>query len=259
MKTLVIPDVHQKVEWVCSILEREKYDEVVFLGDWVDTLESPPAVFNFRETCAFLRDLSTSHSEKDKFVFLIGNHDLQYMHLNCKPSTSSVVAERAYYCSGFTKNKAREWRKVFYDEGLRDDFFWRTFRVSHLSQGYVFSHAGISEKHLSYGETVESFVNKSCQEAWYNYRQLTHPKNYILTDVGECRGGDSSIGGVLWLDWRHEFQPSPQIGRQILGHTTLPEPQIMGVHPDCESWNLDTGKHYAMISDGKVEIRRCSS
>lgn len=38
MKTLIIPDVHQRVDSVKSIFKNEKdYDEVVFLGDWFDS------------------------------------------------------------------------------------------------------------------------------------------------------------------------------------------------------------------------------
>lgn len=255
MKTLVIPDIHQNLKRVESVLGSESYDEVVFLGDWVDSLRTPPEVCSFLDTCIFLRHLMTDHHRRRDFVFLIGNHDLQYIHLNCKSSRSSVVAERAYYCSGFSKNKARDWRKVFYDEGLRDEFFWRHFRPAYRSQGFIFSHAGVSPRHLSYGESPEDFVNKSCQEAWLNYRQLTHPKNYILTDVGRCRGGSSPIGGLLWMDWREEFLPSDFVGPQIVGHTTLPEPEVMKSESGQESWNLDTEKHYALVIDGKVEPR----
>ena len=48
MKTLVIPDVHQRINNVEWILENEKgYDEVVFLGDWFDSFFDPPKVAGF--------------------------------------------------------------------------------------------------------------------------------------------------------------------------------------------------------------------
>lgn len=255
MKTLVIPDIHQEVDKVSDVLLREEYDEAVFLGDWVDSLKSPPLAHSFYGTCVFLRKLMTDHPRSKDFVFLLGNHDLQYIHLNHKPSRSSVVAERAYYCSGFSKNKARDWRKVFYDEGLRDDFFWKRFHIAHISQGFTFSHAGVSERHLSYGETIREFVEKSCQEAWHNYRQLSHPKNYILTDVGACRGGSSQIGCPLWLDWREEFVASSFIGSQVVGHTTVSEPSLASCTAGYSNWNLDTERHYALISDKEVVIK----
>jgi predicted phosphodiesterase len=53
MKTIVIPDVHQRVQSVRNILNHEKiYDEVVFLGDWFDSFFEPPKVTAFEETAS---------------------------------------------------------------------------------------------------------------------------------------------------------------------------------------------------------------
>jgi hypothetical protein len=255
MKTLVIPDVHQSIERVKEILSVEDFDEVVFLGDWVDSHFNPPAVSGFRETCSYLRHLLVEHPLRNKFVFLLGNHDLQYIHLNNKASTTSVVAERAYYCSGFSKSKAREWRRVFFDEGLRDSLFLDKFRVCHLSQGWLFSHAGISESHIPYGEGLQEFIGGSCREAWTFFRQLNHPRNYLLSDVGQVRGGNARIGGPLWMDWREEFTSSSHIGKQIVGHTTLDEPGVKGEGTE-ESWNLDVAGCYGVVEDGKLSLNR---
>ena len=75
MKTLVIPDIHDKTDQVQSILETEKnYNEVVFLGDWFDSLCQYPNILA-RKTALFLKSII----ETDNFYFLIGNHDHQYM------------------------------------------------------------------------------------------------------------------------------------------------------------------------------------
>lgn len=44
---LVFGDVHQRVPWAKAVLDKEKgnYDHVVFLGDVIDTFESPPRCF----------------------------------------------------------------------------------------------------------------------------------------------------------------------------------------------------------------------
>ena len=37
MKTLVVPDIHNKIDVVQKILDKESsVDEVIFLGDWFD-------------------------------------------------------------------------------------------------------------------------------------------------------------------------------------------------------------------------------
>ncbi len=254
MKTLVIPDIHQNIETVTRILRVESFDEVVFLGDWVDSHLEPPAVGSFRDTCEYLRHLLTEHPRRNCFVFILGNHDLQYIHLNNKPSTTSVVAETAYYCSGFSKSKAREWRRVFFDKGLKDPLFLEKFRLCHMSQGWTFSHAGIMDAHLPHNSDASSFVHIHARDAWNNFRQLTHPKNYLLSDVGHYRGGSARLGGLLWLDWNREFEASGLVGKQIVGHTTLLEPAFKG-EGGTESWNVDTGTHYAMVEDGELKVR----
>ena len=255
MKTLVIPDIHQRIDLVDEVLKEEKYDEVVFLGDWFDSFFEPPHVASFLDTCLFLRDLMTDHPQKDKFVFLLGNHDIQYIYLNKASSHSSIVPLREYYCSGFSKHKAKQFRKVFFDNGLKDEFFHKTIKLAHKSQGYVFSHAGIMPDHLVYNETINDLIDKVLPNVWLNFRNLSHNRNYVLSDVGMARYGNARIGGLLWLDARHEFQASKHIGKQIFGHTTFDKPEVINQGEEDESWCLDTEKHYGVIDDKTLSVK----
>jgi hypothetical protein len=256
MVTLVIPDVHQRTNNVASVLSSEKYDEVVFLGDWFDSFYEPPYVTSFRDTCVFLRYLMREHSEKEKFVFLLGNHDTQYIYQNKASSSTKIVAHRLYYCSGFAKAKAKKFRREFFDKNLKDSFFWEKIKIAHKSQGFIFSHAGIMMNHLKYGESVDSLITEVLPDVWRNFRNELHSRNYLISDVGACRCGNASIGGILWLDANNEFYPSPDIGKQIFGHTTFREPQVYAKDTEYESWCLDTVQHYGVITDGKLEIRQ---
>lgn len=255
MRTLVIPDVHQRVPNVESALSKEAFDEVVFLGDWVDSFYEPPQVTSFRNTCKFLRGLMFDHPEKDKFVFLPGNHDVQYIYQNKASSTAGIHAVSAYYCSGFSKVKAKHFRKEFYDKGIRDEHFVKRFKVAHKSQGYLMSHAGVMVEHLAYGETVDRLVDEVLPDVWANFRNLSYSRNYLISDVGHCRYGWAEIGGLLWLDGRREFAASPDIGKQLFGHTTFREPEVYAPGTEYESWCLDTTRHYGVIEDGTLEIK----
>jgi len=257
MKTLVIPDVHQRINNVKWILENEKdYDEVVFLGDWFDSFFDPPKVAGFEETCEYLKYLILEHPNKDKFVFLLGNHDLSYIHENKDFSCNKISKTLKYYCSGFTASKAKKFRHAFFDHGLKDKFFIEHFNIVHRTQGFILSHAGLSDKHIPYGLTPDDVIDKIVPEVWKNFRDFTRPHNYLISGAGYCRGGDCNVGGILWQDWNQEFLASEAIGKQIVGHTTTKEPDCLAMNKPYESWNIDTEKDYGIILDGRFTTKR---
>lgn len=255
MKTIIVPDIHQRIKTVRSILNTETdYDEVVFLGDWFDSFFEPPIVTAFEETCEHLRHLILDHPNKDKFVFLLGNHDLSYIYENSNFSTKRISKTLKYYCSGFTASKAKKFRHQFFDRGLKDNFFKEHFKVAHRSQNWTFSHAGIVQEHLPYGYDIDRFVNELLPDVWKNFRNTEYNHNWLLSGAGRCRGGANAVGGVLWCDWRYEFTTFNLVGKQILGHTTTREPDVYDFGTEKECWNIDTERHYAVITDGQVKI-----
>jgi hypothetical protein len=258
VKTLVIADIHQKIHIADKVLAAEKdYDEVVFLGDWFDSFQEPPIVAGFEETCDYLRGLITDHPQRKKFVFLPGNHDMGYIFHNNGPSSRSVSRGGAYYCSGFTRTKAKKFRHAFYDKGCQDAFFIANFKPAHQSQGFTFSHAGIHPAHIPVGQTVKSLVEDILPEVWKNFRRLdTQPHNWLLSGAGRARGGQCTVGGITWLDWHMEFVKDESLGRQIMGHTKLNEPDCRAMGTNAESWNLDTEQDYAVITDGRLVTKR---
>lgn len=256
MKTLVIPDVHQRVDSVRWILEAETvYDEVVFLGDWFDSFFDPPKVTGFEETCEYLKHLILEHPNKDKFVFLLGNHDISYIYENKDYSIHRISKTLKYFCSGFTTSKAKKFRHAFFDHGLKDNFFLKHFKIAHITQGWTLSHGGISIRHFPYSYTKERFVNELLPDVWRNFRNLEYKHNWVISGAGYHRGGNQPIGGVLWLDWRGEFNSSIDTGKQIVGHTTVKEPDCIHMNTPLECWNLDTEKDYGIIIDGRMTTK----
>lgn len=256
MKTIVIPDVHQRIHAVRKILIEERdYDEVVFLGDWFDSFFDPPKVAGFEETCEYLRHLVLEHHNKDKFVFLLGNHDVGYIYENKNFSDKPISKTLKYYCSGFTTSKARKFRHQFFDRGLKDDFFIEHFKPAHRTQGWTLSHAGIQPAHFPYGYDIDRLVNELLPDVWKNFRNLEYNHNWLISGAGIARGGNCNIGGVLWCDWNMEFRANSMIGKQIVGHTTTCEPAVEAMNTDYETWNLDTEKDYGIILNERLTTK----
>ena len=73
MKTVFIGDIHGRDTWK-QIVESEKPDHVIFMGDYFDSFDIGAAeqIHNFKEIVEY-RESNQSH-----VVMLIGNHDLHY-------------------------------------------------------------------------------------------------------------------------------------------------------------------------------------
>jgi hypothetical protein len=253
MKTLVVGDIHQDLAPIKNLLETtETFDEIVFLGDWFDSHKTPPEVASFEETCTFLKSLL--ENLREKCVFLLGNHDLSYIARNTSHSHTHIKKTPTYSCSGFTNSKGKKFRKAFFDQGLKDTFFTEHFKPAHLAQGWLLSHAGVMGELFPYGCSRETLVNENLLEAWKNFRLLAHPYNPILSQIGRCRGGEAPFGGVLWCDANEEFRPSTLAGKQLFGHTSTESPQGFALGTPKESWNINTGNHYAILNEGNLTI-----
>jgi len=243
MRTLVIPDIHQDIAPIRTVLEKETYHEVVFLGDYFDCKGDDRA--GFTETCLFLQELCFTHPNRDLFRFLVGNHDLSYLSTP-KNSMFSRVKDPLYPCTGWTRSKAAKFQKVFPDP------LALPLRLAYLSQGFLFSHAGLHPTLLPQGLTPKTLVEKVLPKVWQNFMNPNYPHNNIFSAVGDCRGGPDKVGGLVWCDWNHEFEPSPKTGKQVFGHTSIHTPEVRGENTPFESWNLNTQHHYGLVVLGTL-------
>ena len=256
-KTLVIPDVHQRIYNVDKALRLENFDEVVFLGDWLDSFLEPPDVYSFEDTCNYLKSLILEHPRKDCFKFLVGNHDMNYIFNNVGSSHKSHSKRLEYYCSGYSGNKCKAFKKTFWDAGLRDTFFIQNFSLAHRTQGWLMSHAGLVPEKLPYGRTIDDVLNNILPDVWRNFRNTAYCHSYLMADVGTYRGGNNPVGGILWLDWNIEMFPHQSIGNQIVGHTRMLAPAKLETDDGkVTCWNLDTELHYGIVENEKLYTRR---
>ncbi len=219
MKTIIIPDLHNRVTWVEEALSSPKlqpFDRVVFLGDYFD---------DFNDTAEdIIRAASwlKASLHKPNRVHLIGTHDIWYRF----PWNPGIAA------SGNTEEKAH------IINGILDNDDWNLLMMYHYEQAYLMTHAGVHpslitafvrEKSkdnavpalLTGEDIVDKVVKPATDEA------LVHAgtKQSEWIGAGYARMGNQPVGGILWLDWTIEFKPVPYLN-QIVGHTELKRPGL---------------------------------
>lgn len=190
-KLLVIPDIHGRTFWRCALNHVDKYEKIIFLGDYLDpysheNISFNTAVENFKEILKFKSE------NLDKVILLLGNHDMHYYDLDFMD------------CSRLDYVRREEMHRLY----LEHDTY---FRLAYLFDNYfLFSHAGIYEKWLNkYHLTIEDILNDKV-----SYR--------ALEDVSAYRGGWEDVGSCIWADIRESLEyPIDTKYYQIIGHTQI--------------------------------------
>jgi len=267
MRTLVIPDVHQKLGKLNKILENNTFDKLVSLGDWFDNFHDTS--IQARKTAERIIELYSIHG--DNFTWILGNHDIPYMYPNMFDY---------YACSGNTREKGRAIQEVFGGSSKPLGYHVELAHVIKVEGclDIVLSHAGVSEEHFAkpFVDSVSSqSVLERCEQAFRNMKLMF--QDPILC-AGPARGGRETVGGITWLDWYDEFEPVASIS-QIVGHTPVSHPQIVDelrtrVIPDeslpaldryilkpnkSYNINLDTHlEHYITIENNELLIHKAS-
>jgi hypothetical protein len=276
MRTLVIPDIHNRIIRAQSIIDKVQHDKLVLTGDYFDNHgEGAYAAEYARATAVWLKEKILYNPTA---VALIGNHDSSY-----------IWPENIHFrCSGYTPYKSVAINDVLTNEDKAK------FGVYHIDQNHVFSHAGLTNKlwkkySLNFDETkfaskLEFFDHVLQQETTIALEQANLNNNVELFGAGWERGGYQQYGGINWVDW-NTFGPVNGIN-QIVGHSIHRVPQVLVQHKhggfvkqdvtehyklldqpnklDPEylsvSYNLDTqSNHYAIIEDGVVNIYDCNN
>ncbi|MGM9530869.1 metallophosphoesterase [Intestinibacter sp.] len=216
MKILINPDVHGRSFWKYSIEHKNKFDKIVFLGDYLDPY-SPDLLKteedNFKEIIQFKKD------NLDKVILLLGNHDGHYIsHAMLKSSRCSFW-------------KVEEYRKLFLDN-------IDLFQLIYIHDEYLFSHAGVYQEWLKLCHlNIDNLIN-------YDLDKLAHCLNFL----DRYRGGDGDVGSCIWADISDsETQKLLEGYYHIFGHTQLRFPVITKEFAclDCRvpfSLDCETGK-----------------
>lgn len=225
MRILVIGDIHGHDSWK-AIVENEKYDKVVFLGDYVDsfTLKPQRIANNLRAIIRFKRE------NPDKVVLLWGNHDHSYF-----------FGER---CSGWSSHGYKLYDPI-YDEAFKEGLF----DLYYIYDDIIMTHAGVSEywlKQVAFKDDIKDVT-------WDDVVPKFGMSGSTILDWNIYAGydgyGDTISQSPIWIRPNSLIKCPLKGYRQIVGHTNLGKPTfkdglyINDLMPD----------YYIIIEDGKIE------
>lgn len=249
---LVVPDVHQDAGFVdrATALAVREGATLCFLGDFADAInpqwKSDAAL---RAVAERLPELAETHPHG--CVFLAGNHDVEALRLahlrarhllNGDEETVAKLDASHPAAAGYARLL-----------GAWPAAFLRTWGLAAIAHGYLLSHAGVSRRLWPWGVSgrtdvqSEAFIRET-NAAWAAW--LARGEEGPLFAVGPARGGRGApVGGLLWLDWDHEFVddlPLPQ----LVGHTRGREPRRKD-----RSWCLDAAQSAVGLLDPDLGLR----
>lgn len=216
MDTLIVGDLHGRVEVMSKAVDTGY--NIVFMGDYLDSFDR-----SIPDQVTILMDvLGLVQKDPDRYVALLGNHELSYLDSSMK--ASGYKSSTAYHLIHIKKDMYR---------------YLKPFCYSH---GFLISHAGVSQRLLDYLDvTLEEYLDRR-----------------DFYDIGHYRGGISEIGGLYWCDWYAEFE-EVEGQPQIVGHSGYRDIAggQMGVLKKGESYNVDcqdTSNEFLLLTDDGPKI-----
>lgn len=210
MKHLIIGDLHGRDCW--QQIDIEKYDHVVFLGDYVDSfILSDEAIY---ENLKKLIKLKKKHGRR--MTLLIGNHDVQYRYFP------------RYQIKGFRPSMQQRLTELFYQN-------WSCFQMAYQYGNYVFTHAGITN--AWYRDFLRSPALSRIDTGMVDIAGVINAvaalenstDRYMLYSEGIYRGipGDMGNGSPIWADRKETMMDMLQGYHQVVGHTRVDEPETV--------------------------------
>lgn len=200
MKTLIVGDIHGKVDVVERALAQEH--PVVFVGDIADSFDH-----TVDEHIQCFR-LIFKAIDEGKATCLYGNHELSY--LIGKMRCSGWNHKMAKWMDGEPSGDGAPTHTEFVG-GLRHQMATRFDYFQFYEPNILIVHGGLDKRIWDrYNLTLESLPQALAE--W-----CADPNSPAYW-IGQSRGGPMPCGGLFWCDFDREFRPVPGL-IQIVGHT----------------------------------------
>ena len=239
-KRIIIGDPHGRWEFINKIYDKEKPDEVIILGDYFDSFEiSPEEQKICYDNIINLRKEHIHKKKGNKFIMLIGNHDMHYMD----EKFGRCSGWNPYTCSLAMFRLCRDW----------DAEILKMIYVDEINKT-IYSHAGISQAWFDIWIKSKSLGDINTIE--------TKAFAFTYRDGGDIYGS-SIYSSPLWI--RPEgLKKTPYkdineiIWSQVFGHTE-PDTPIYWKDSNGEFLGIDCiYKNYIIeeLADNNILIKR---
>jgi hypothetical protein len=240
MKTIIVSDLHNRVDWVEPFLSGIDFDRVVFLGDYFDDFhDTSKDIIN---AAKWLKQ-SLLH---DNRIHLMGTHDMWYRF--GVADMWHKISNNFLKASGNTIKKSEIINKILTEAD------WNCIKLYHCEQEFLLTHAGVHPFILG-GNEFRQIIRPAIEKALVDVRD---GRSNVWLNAGYVRGGIQPFGGITWLDWHYEFEIIPYLN-QIVGHTELEIPEEKSTSLS-RNYCIDTkNRHVGLLENGLFtwqEIKR---
>lgn len=203
MKIVIIGDIHGRNNWLPLVEQNLKSaDKIVFTGDYFDTYDKHVTFKQMKDV--FYKIVKYKILEPYKFVLLIGNHDIHYIH-DVQKATR------------YDFRNATEIKKMF-----RENEY--LLQYAYQIKNHLFTHAGVANKWIDYN--YDDLLDYDYEDIYnlgetINLMGMNRNGISILNQVGRSRRGFYDIGGPLWADVKETYKDIPDGLHQYVGHSQL--------------------------------------
>jgi len=183
---VILGDTHSRPIGIEIIeLHLKTAHKIIILGDYVDPYENG---INNAEVLRHLNKIIKYKKDyPDKFVLLLGNHDVHYLHPSLR-------------CSRYNYKIATKLMELYTEN-------WDLFDISYQIDNYLFTHAGVCNEWID--KHWLDLVAFGLENDFSNINQVLKDlhkskKFYILHEIGSARvnpdGYPKVSGGPTWCD-----------------------------------------------------------
>jgi predicted MPP superfamily phosphohydrolase len=196
MTIIALGDTHGRPNWK-TIIEKEEFDKIVFVGDYFDSKEfilEKQQKKNFEDIIAFKK------TYPEKVTLLFGNHDFHYL----------PYIDEKY--SSYQASAALEIGKML-EDALSENLIQMCFR----SGGFLFTHAGVTKTWAEANEIDLDNVEESINSLF-----IRNPSAFKFT-IGINRSliGDDISQTPIWVRPISLISDKIEGYTQVVGHTNL--------------------------------------